>query len=305
MGARNRVIEHTTGEVGEDLAVCQRTVDAGTHGPEIGASETGFDRRTGQFSVRQPDAVLSGFGGHELEIVGADLVSQTARSAVDADHGPTLPQIESRSRCGIVDSGNQLHLQVVIARPQGAHFLALTLLGLFRNIGRVGTGHAAMLLGARQIGLAAVALPHRPGRAAAEHPVHLPMRQFYRAPASQSCRNNRCKQVGQGLLMRAQLLQCQTGVQRSHTAGDIETDAAARDHATLLRIKRSHAADGKTISPMRVGHGVGTLLYSGQCGDIAELLKHLAVHGLDQRLIGIDDGRHPHPPPGLDLPDEG
>ncbi len=52
-----------------------------------------------------------------------------------------------------------------------------------------------------------------------------------------------------GLFVGAQLIERQTGVQSAYATGDVEADAAARDHTTFIRIKRRHTTDGKTITP--------------------------------------------------------
>ena len=126
------------------------------------------------------------------------------------------------------------------------------------------------------------------------------MAEFDIAGTAQACRNGDRQLVSQGLLMRMQLIESQAGMQRAHTAGDVEADATGRDHPSLVRIERRHAADRKAIAPMCIRHGVSGLLYAGQGGDIADLFKYLLIHGLDQFLISIDDRRHPHFPLRLD-----
>jgi len=75
-------------------------------------------------------------------------------------------------RLDVVDLDDFLQFEVMVAGTEGTDLVALAALGLIGNLVRLGAGHAAMLLDAIQIGLAAVALLDRPARAAAQHRVH-------------------------------------------------------------------------------------------------------------------------------------
>ena len=68
----------------------------------------------------------------------------------------------------------------------------------------------------------------------------------------------------------------------------------AGNDAALIRIKRRHAADRKTVAPMRVRHDVGRLNDAGKHRDIGRLFTDLVVHVADQILVGENDDRHAH-----------
>ena len=108
--------------------------------------------------------------------------------------------------------------------------------------------------------------------------------------------------VSERFLYRQDVVLHQPGVQAAHTAGNIEADAAGRDHAALVGVEGRHAADGKAITPVRIGHGVTGLDDAGQGRDVDGLFVDLVVHGADERFIGVDDRRHAHGAVGFDLP---
>ena len=89
---------------------------------------------------------------------------------------------------------------------------------------------------------------------------------------------------------------------RAHTARDVETNAAGGNDAALVRVESCHAADRKSISPMRVGHHIGRLDDSGERGDVGGLLIDLIVHITDEGFVREDDTRHPHRASWLDPP---
>ena len=93
---------------------------------------------------------------------------------------------------------------------------------------------------------------------------------------------------------REELGNRETSQHRAHAAGDIEPDAAGRNDAALVGIEGRHAADGKAVAPMGVGHGIGCSDNARQRGDVCGLLVDLIVHVADQVFVGIDDRRHTH-----------
>ena len=200
MGPRHEVGEHLAGEVGDDLAVGQRAVDRRAHGAEIGLADRRVDGRAGELAVGQFDAVPRRGNHHPFEEFGADLMPQPARSAMNADHHLALAQAETVGRLAVVDLDDFLQFEVMVAGTEGADLVALAALGVLGHLARLGAGHAAMLLDAIQIGLAAVALLDRPARAAAQHRVHLAGVKAQLAGAAHPGRNVGEQAVGQTLL---------------------------------------------------------------------------------------------------------
>src|SRR4030065_375732 len=66
---------------------------------EIFWAGVGLDWRSCQFAVRQLDAELAGGDGHAFQILGADLVAEAARAAVNAD--PDVVQLQAESLGGL------------------------------------------------------------------------------------------------------------------------------------------------------------------------------------------------------------
>jgi hypothetical protein len=83
--------EHPARQVGQDLPVGLGAVDAGAHGTEVGLAEGGVDRRAGKRSIRERNTVLCRRDGHALQVIGADLMAETPRPAMDTDHGSDRP----------------------------------------------------------------------------------------------------------------------------------------------------------------------------------------------------------------------
>src|SRR5271168_4151477 len=117
---------------------------------------------------------MSGCGqGHLAQELCADLVAKATRPAMDTDDN--VPARETK-RCGCAIVGDRrhlLHFEVVVARTERAHLLALALSRAMRYRLRSGSRDAAMLLDPVEVLGAAVALPDRPTRAAFEHAIHL------------------------------------------------------------------------------------------------------------------------------------
>ena len=302
MGVRQNVPENAAGKVGEDLPVGERAVDARTHRAEIAASQLRIDRRASELAVRQGQSAGSCIQRHLLEKLRADLMAESTRAAVDADHHLPWFQVEGVRGAAIEDLLHLLHLEIVIARTQRAHFVALAAFGLLRNLRRVSAGHAAMLLDALQVFLLSPAALDGPLGPTPQHGRHVLAGQANCAGAAHAC-GDLCKQrVRQPLFHGLDIGARESGVQGAHAAGNIEPDTARRNHAAKIRIEGGHTADGKAVTPVRVGHGVGRFHDAWEAGDIHDLLIHFVVHGLDQLLVGEDDARNPHRAMRLDAP---
>jgi hypothetical protein len=91
---------------------------------------------------------------------------------VDAHHHFALDQPERRGDLGIVDLGDFLHFQVVVAGTQGSHFVALALLGVIGHRLGLRALHLAVFFDALQVLRRAVTLLHRPACTAGQHGVH-------------------------------------------------------------------------------------------------------------------------------------
>ncbi len=75
-GFRKIMSENTACQVRDDLPVCQRAVDRGTHGAEIALTDGRVQGRAGQFAIRQVNAIASGRHHHLFQELGSDLVAE-------------------------------------------------------------------------------------------------------------------------------------------------------------------------------------------------------------------------------------
>jgi hypothetical protein len=199
-------------------------------------------------------------------------------------------------------SQHTLHLEVMIAGAKRAHFVLLPMTRLERHGGRDGAGHAAVFLDAIEIGLGPVAAFDGPPCAALEHGVELAVVQVNPAAAADACRHTAGQLVREVTLDRLDRVGSQSRAQGADAARDIEPDAARRHDAALLRIERCHAANRKSVPPVRIGHGVRRALNARQHGDVGDLLTDFLVHVTDERLGRVDHAGHAHRPGLRDPP---
>ncbi len=202
----------------------------------------------------------------------------------------------------VVHVDDVLHFEIVVAGAERSHLVALPPLGRIGDPGGIGAGHRAALLDALEILRPSVAAIDSPARPAAEHRVHLRRSEPQRAGAAHACRYARKQRVRQQSLHRLDLRAREPGQQRAHAAGNVETHAARRHDAALIGVEGGHPADRKAVSPMRIRHRKRCLDDARQRGDVGDLLGDLVVHSPDQRLVRIDDPRHPHLPGLRQLP---
>ena len=303
-GAGQHLFEHLSRQMGEDLAVGERAVDGRAHGAQIGLAGLGVDRGAGEFPIGQRNPVLWGSDRHLAQKLGADLVAQAARAAMDADHHIVPAEPEGLGDLGVEDFHDLLELEVMVARAERPDLLVLALLGLVGHAFGPGPGHHAPLLDTVQVGRLAIAALDRPPGAAAQHLVHLFVVQAQLPGAAHAGGYGLEQGVGQPRLDRLGFGSFKAGKQVADAAGDVEADAAGRDDAAGLGVERGDAADRKTVAPMGVGHGIGGLDDAGEAGDVGRLLQDLVVHVLDELGAGEDHRGHAHPAFGRKHPFE-
>ena len=122
--------EHFAGEMGEYLAIGQSAVHRRLHRAEIILAKIRMDRCTSEFAVRQNDAALRRCDHHFSQIVGAYLMAESPRAAMNADH--EFPLIQSKLPGDIRGKNllDFLYLEVMVARAERPGFIALPLLCL-------------------------------------------------------------------------------------------------------------------------------------------------------------------------------
>src|SRR3990172_9572239 len=125
---RKKMPECAPRQMCENLAVGERHVDGGVHRAEVLLALGRMDRRAGEFAVRKfQSEALCGLGKAH-EVIGADLVPQAARSAVDRYDRLPLREAEGQRGLLVVDALDGLHFEVMVARTERTHLAALTLL---------------------------------------------------------------------------------------------------------------------------------------------------------------------------------
>ena len=217
------------------------------------------------------------------------------------DHVARLEPVHLRD-AGIVNLGYVLHLEIMVARTERAHLVALALLGMGRDVAGLGVRHPAVLLDTIEIGGGAEAPFDGPLRAAREHGVHLVRVQAEGAGAADAGGNLAVERLGQRLLRRQDVVLRQPGMQAAYPAGNVEAHAAGRNHTACVRVERGHAADGKAVTPVGIGHGVRRLDDAREHGDVDRLFVDLLVHVADELFAGINHRRHAHGAVGRDFP---
>ena len=72
---------------------------------------------------------MGGGDCHFTQKLAPDLVAESARSAMDTYHHVTDGEAESLCNCGVINSGDVLHLEIMVSRAKSSHFVALASLG--------------------------------------------------------------------------------------------------------------------------------------------------------------------------------
>src|SRR6516225_9590362 len=150
--------ENPTRQMRQNLAVGERAIDTRTHGAEITLANLGMDRRASEFEIGQRNAVRRRREGHFAEELGADLVAEAARPAMDADDDVAARQAEHRGDCMVGNRRHLLYFEIVVARAQRAHLLTLAVPRAMRHRLGLGAQNTATLLDPVEILDTAVAL---------------------------------------------------------------------------------------------------------------------------------------------------
>jgi len=205
-------------------------------------------------------------------------MAEAARPAVDADDDVARLEPEGAGGIRVAQLDDVLHLEVVVARAERAHLVALTALGGGGHVLRLCTRHRAVFLGSLEVLRMPAAPRERPPRAATQHRVHLVCAEG-ECPGAAEARGNALREcVSEQPLDRLDLRARQARKERADTAGDVETHPARRHDPTLVGIEGGDAADRKAVAPMGIGHRERCLDDAGERGDIGDLLRHLVVH---------------------------
>src|SRR5512141_1956301 len=111
---REEIGEDLPDQVRDDLTIGKGAIDCRAHRAEILLPHLRIDRGTGQFPIRQFDMVPSCVDGHALEKLCADLMAESARTAMDADDKVSCAESEDRCRFCIEDLHDLLHFEIMV-----------------------------------------------------------------------------------------------------------------------------------------------------------------------------------------------
>jgi len=88
----------------------------------------------------------------------------------------------------------------------------------------------------------------------------------------------------------------QVAAQQPHTAVNVKAHSTRADDTSLFP-EGGHAADGKAIAQVSIGHGHGVLDYAGQGGHIGHLIHRPRLDHIPQGGRDEDSPRHSHARP--------
>ena len=286
----------------DDLPVGERAVDGRAHGTQVRRAERRVDRRAGQLAVRQLDAMARRRHHHAFEELGADLMAEAARPAVDADDDVAFVKAERRSDPRVEDLHDVLHFEIVIPRSERSHLVALSVFRVGGHLLQLRRRHAAVFLDPVEVRGRAVALLDGPAGAARQHRIHLRASEVQPPDAADAGGHAPRQLVGQLFLEWIDILTREARVQRPHATRNVEAHATGRHHAAAIRIERRDAANRKAVSPMRVRHRVRRPLDPRQHRDVGDLFVYLRVHLAHEPFGRVDDPGHAHGSMRIDPP---
>src|SRR5215472_2213163 len=107
----------------DHLAIGTTEIGSRGHGGEVGLPMPGMDRGRGQLTVGYTNAIAGHRLEHLLDVIGADLVPEPARTAVDHHGDVPLSQAELLGDAVVDHPLDLLHLEEVVARAQAPELL--------------------------------------------------------------------------------------------------------------------------------------------------------------------------------------
>jgi hypothetical protein len=131
----------------QHLPVGEGVVGCGLHGCQVIPALGAAGRGAHQFAVGQRQAVFSHGLLEEVDVVGANLVAEPARAAVNLGDDLAGKKPEASGGVLILDAVNHIDLDEVVARAEGAHLAPAPVPGAARPCRRRPRQAAAFLGG--------------------------------------------------------------------------------------------------------------------------------------------------------------
>ena len=111
-GVRQNLGKRATHQMRDDLPIGERAIGGGTHRAQIISPQFGMNRGAGELAIRDVAIPLN---YHTLQIIRADLMAETPRSAMNAYDDIVFLQSHRFGRHGIENLRDPLDFQIVIA----------------------------------------------------------------------------------------------------------------------------------------------------------------------------------------------
>src|SRR5208283_183101 len=139
------------------------------HRRQIGLALGGTDRYTCQLAIGYGNAVVAHGVFHLSDVIGADLVAESARAGVDHDADRVLCQSHLCGRGRVVDAVDGLYFQEVVAGAEAADLTEPAFDGPVADRGRVGALEHATVFASLEVACDTVSLVHREPGATGQH----------------------------------------------------------------------------------------------------------------------------------------
>ena len=170
--------------MGETLPVGEGEIRGRVHGAQILGGLGRVERRAGELAVGKRDAEPPESAFQPPQVVGADLMAQTAGAGVDHDRDLVREEPEDPGPALVVDFVHDLDLHEVVPRAQRADLPQAAGDGLVGDLPDFGAPGAAVFFGQFQIFLPAVAPLDAPFGTALQHVGEFCARQLQHAAAA-------------------------------------------------------------------------------------------------------------------------
>ena len=221
-------------------------------------------------------------------------MAASAGAAVDGDRDLPLPEAEGLGGGLVEDVLDHIQLEEVVARSEGPQLGEPPLAGLVADLGGIGIGHVAVLLGRIEVLLPAVAVLHGPFGAVHEDVLQLLVSDLREALGAESRRDVPVELVHEVVLPVADVLEGEVGLDETDSAVDIESYASGGDRSRV-GVHGGDPSDGESVSPVDVRHGHRAPDDPGEAGDVGGLLGGVVgTDAGDHRLVGVDYRVGPH-----------
>ncbi len=288
------LFERTSDMVGQHLAVGKCIIGGGLHGGVVVSAFRAAQWRTDQLAIGQIDAVFAHGFLEEIDIVGADLMPEAPRSAMDLDHHLPDEDTDSPGDHFVRDPIDHVHLDEVVAGPQRADLALATVARTHADFFRIRAGQTAFFLRALQVGGASKPALDGPPSAFFHDLIQFAGSKLHRAALADTAGAVGVQHRCQIIQVRPDGFNVNLAGQQTDPAVDVVAHAARRYHS-VRQGRGHHAADGKPVALVHVRHGQDLVDNARQRGGVDQLFQAAVAEDVfDQGLVGIKPGRHAH-----------